>query len=421
MNLFVKRNPESGFDGEAIPPKRNKKNSAVLLDDDHDNTRQRVRRHRRGGAASWRTSTAWKILSPILVACISLIVTVLLFNFALTKIKNSYFMPVDPNDATPIIVEIPTGSGASTIAKLLYEACGEGQTGLISHKAVFKIYVDFIGKSNRLQAGTYVLSKNMSVPEIVDIICKGNPPRPTITFTVPEGLTLEAMADKLKELGVIDDPEYFLSLCVTGEKFVEDHPFIAEIPVDESGERKYALEGFLFPDTYDIYTDATVETVIDKMLTRFDLIFGAVYTARARELNMTFYEVVTLASILEKEAKTFDFAKVSAVFHNRMADNMNLESDATIEYVLKTGSLKLTQEQLDTPSLYNTHLNTGLPIGPISNPGDKAISAALYPDEKFIEDKYLYFCLMEPESGALAFARTLSEHNRNIALYSPNW
>lgn len=421
MNLFVKRSPESGIDGKILSPDRNGKGSAVLLDDEHERTPQRRKRSRKAAGGSWRTSTAWKIISPIIVACISLVLTFFLVKFAINKVKDSYFMPVDPNDATPIVVEIPTGSGASAIAKLLYEACGEDQPGLITHKAIFKIYVDFIGKSNRLQAGTYVLSKNMSVPEIVDVICKGNPPRPTITFTVPEGLTLEAMADKLKELGVIDDTEYFLSLCITGEKFVKDHPFIAEIPVDESGERKYVLEGFLFPDTYDIYADATVETVIDKMLTRFDLIFGAVYTARARELNMTFYEVVTLASILEKEAKTFDFAKVSAVFYNRIDGNMNLESDATLEYVLKTGSLHLTQEQLDTPSLYNTHLNSGLPIGPISNPGDKALNAALYPDEKFIEDKYLYFCLMEPESGALAFARTLSEHNKNIALYSPNW
>lgn len=94
-------------------------------------------------------------------------------------------MPVDPNDSTPIIVTIPQGSGASTVAKILYEAGGEDSPGLIPHKAVFKIYVDFIGKSSRLQAGTYVLSRNMSIPDIVDTICRGMPPQKSLSCRFP--------------------------------------------------------------------------------------------------------------------------------------------------------------------------------------------------------------------------------------------
>lgn len=401
--------------------------SAIMLDDEtnghdpYDRWMDKKERRKRNASKYDKFFKVWRFIRPIFITAACLIITVVLVMKVAGKIKDDYFMPVDPNDPSPIVVEIPTGSGASAIAKILFEAGGEDSPGLISHKAIFKIYVDFIGKSSRLQAGTYVLSRNMSIPEIVDVICKGNPPRATITFTVPEGLTLEAMADKLVELEVIQDREEFLALCVTGEAFIEDHPFIEEIPVDESGEREYALEGFLFPDTYDIYADATVETVIDKMLTRFEQIFGEIYTARANELGMSFYEIVTLASILEKEAKTFDFARVSAVFSNRTNNAFPLESDATLEYVLNTGSLNLTQEQLDTESLYNTHLNLGLPLGPISNPGDKAINAALYPDEQYIADGYLYFCLMNTETGALAFAKTLSEHNDNVAKYSPEW
>ena len=100
---------------------------------------------------------------------------------------------------------------------------------------------------------------------------------------------------------------------------------------------------------------------------------------------------------------------------------MPFDSGATLEYVLRTGTLNLTDEQLNTPSGYNTHLNIGLPLGPVSNPGDGAINAALYPDEQFIEDGYLYFCLMDPQTGALIFAKTLAEHNRNVATYSPLW
>lgn len=407
---------------------RNHSQQPVRLDDEpggkpdaFDRWQKKEQRRQRNETRREKFYHVFKYIRPFLIMGACILIVYIALNVVVNKVVNDYFMPVNPNDATPVVVDIPSGSGASAIAKILYEACGEGEEGLISHKAIFKIYVDFIGKANRLQNGTYVLSKNMSIPEIVDIICKGNPPRETVTITIAEGLTLEAMADKLVEQGIIENPDEFLSLLVTGETFEKDHPFISEIPDDPTGERKYKLEGFLFPAAYELYADATVETLIDKMLTKFEQIFGPIYTARANELGVSFYEVITLASILEKEAKPFDFAKVSAVFKNRMEKDLVLESDATLEYVLKTGSLDLTQEQLETQSGYNSHTNKGLPIGPISNPGDNAINAALYPDESFIEGQYLYFCLMNPETGALIFAKTLEEHNRNVAQYSPLW
>ena len=367
----------------------------------------------------------WKIWSvvriPIIIAATLLIVYMLVRKIG-TKLYNDYLMPVDPEDPTPIVVTIPNGSGASAIAKILAEACGEGQPGLIRQKAVFKVYVDFIGKSSRLQAGTYVLSKNMSIPDIVDTICRGMPPRPIVKLQVVEGMTIEAMADKLCSDGILSSPDRFLELCKTGEAFADDHPFINDIPEDTTGERSYVLEGFLFPDTYEIYADSNEETIIDKMLTRFEQIFGVIYTARAKELGMSVYEVVTLASAIEKEARLKDdFARVSAVFYNRMANDYTLDSDATLEYVLKTGSLHLTDEQLATVSGYNTHINKGLPIGPVSNPGDAALNAALYPNQEYIDDGYLFFCLMNPENGALIFAKTFAEHSENVRKYSPLW
>lgn len=387
--------------------------------DEEDEKEERKARFKKGMSIFWKI---WKIVRvPIIIAASLLIVYTLLRKVG-TKVYNDYLMPVDPNDSTPIVVTIPAGSGASTIAKILYEACGEGVPGLISHKAVFKVYVDFIGKSSHLQAGTYVLSKNMSIPDIVDTICRGMPPREIIRFQVVEGMTIEGMAKALVDQGVLSSPDRFLSLCVTGESFAADHPFINDIPADESGERQFALEGFLFPDTYDIYADSTEETIIDKMLTRFEQIFGPIYRARAQELGLSIYEAVTLASTIEKEAKlSDDFARVAAVFYNRMDRNMSLDSDATLEYVLHTGSLHLTDEQLSTPSGYNTHTNTGLPLGPISNPGDAALNAALYPNAEYRADGYLFFCLMNPENGALVFAKTIEEHNENVARYSPLW
>lgn len=367
----------------------------------------------------------WKVWSiirvPIILAASILIVYTLISKVG-TKLYNKYLMPVDENDATPIVVTIEPGSGASEIAKVLYEACGEGEQGLITNKAVFKVYVDFIGKSSRLQAGTYVLSKNMKIDEIVDTLCRGVPPREVRKLQVTEGMTVEAMAAKLVADGILSSPDRFLELCVTGEAFEKDHPFLKDIPDDATGERKYKLEGFLFPATYEVFVDATEETIIDKMLSRFGQIWGPIYTARAKAIGLSMYEVVTLASTVEKEARIKDdFRKVAAVFNNRMEREMMLESDATIEYVLKTGSIKLTEEQLATPSGYNTHINYGLPIGPVSNPGDAALNAVLYPDEEYQQDAYLYFCLTDPAVGKLVFARTLEEHMENVARYSPLW
>ena len=362
----------------------------------------------------------WRFLSPILALLVSLALSILVIKFAAGYINKRFLMPVDPEDPTPVVVTIPSGSGASAIAKILYEAGGEEEPGLISHKAVFKVYVDFKGKSGSLKAGTYVLSRNMAVPQIVDIICNGNPPSETVKFTVTEGMTVEAIAQKLAELEVIDGTERFLEICADGGSFGESYQFIKTLQQGHT-ERPYLLEGYLFPDTYEVYTDASEEDIINKMLARFGDVYSKEYADRAEELGLTMDDVIILASMIEKEAKTFDFTRVSAVFRNRTEADMPLASDATLEYVLKTGSLDLTTEQLAYPTPYNTHLYKGLPAGPISNPGAAAIEAALYPDEQYVMDGYLYFCLMDPATGALVFARTEEEHLANIAKYKPNW
>ncbi|GEM_PF-49268 len=388
-------------------------------DGEKDAKTERKKKFKKGMRIFWRI---WKVIRIPIIIGVTLLITYLLLSKVGKKLYENYLLPVDPNDNSPVVVTIPDGSGASAIAKILYEAGGEDQPGLIRHKAVFKVYVDFIGKSSRLQAGTYVLSRNMGIPDIVDVICRGEPPRETTRIKVVEGMTIEAMASKLVSDGILESPDRFLELCVTGEAFVKDHPFIADIPVDETGERRYVLEGFLFPDTYEIYVGANEETIIDKMLSRFEQIFGSVYSARAEELGLSMYEIVTLASTIEKEARVSeDFAKVSAVFYNRIDRDMSLDSDATLEYILKTGSISLTDEQLATPSGYNTHINRGLPLGPVCNPGNTAINAALYPNSEYMEEAYLYFCLMDSKTGALVYAKTLAEHNSNVAKYSPDW
>lgn len=361
---------------------------------------------------------AWKAVRPLLIGLLSVGICLGALWGGFKVLMEAYVYPVDAADATPITVTIEKGSGASTIAKVLYEACGEGEQGLIRSKAAFKIYVDFTGKSSTLQAGTYVLSKNMGIAQIVDTICLGNPPRQTVKFTVPEGMEVEQIAKKLVKEGILKDTAKFLELCKSGEEFKEYSFITAVMNSEDAARRDYALEGYLFPDTYELYADSSEKTIITKMLLRFNDVLTDEYLARAQELGMSVDDVVTLASIIEKEAKTADFAKVSAVFHNRMEKGMRLESDAPLKYIFKTeGVLDFTKSQMESDSPYNTYTHDGLPVGPIDNPGENAIVAALWPDEEFVKDGYLYFVLKARTSTELAFSKDYDDFLKNKEAY----
>lgn len=374
------------------------------------------------GRRAWEiVKKIWRKISPPLAFICAVIIVWFIVKFAAGFIIDKYVKPVDPSDPTPITVVIPRGSGASAVAKILYEAGGEGEKGLIQNKAIFKVYVDFKGKSSSLKAGKYVLSRNMSLKQIVDTLCNGSISQQTVKFTISEGMTCEGIAAKLVDLGILQSEEKFLRLCENGKTFAGKYWFIKTISDEGKPDRPYILEGYLFPDTYEIFTDADEEDIITKMLDRFNDIYTRTYAERAEELGMSLDEIVVLASIIEKEAKPFDFAKVSSVFHERLRLNMTLGSDATLGYILKTNSIEFSQSELETDSPYNTYRFQGLPAGPISNPGKAALEAALYPNEQYIKDGYLYFCLMDSATGALVFAKTAEEHAANVAKYRPYW
>ena len=270
---------------------------------------------------------AWRYLRPLAVGLLSLLLVGVGISLGVRYVLSHFIFPVDAEDNTPIEVVIPKGSSASKIASLLYNARGQDEPGLIVSTASFKVYVDFVGKANALKAGTYVLSRNMSISEIVEILCQGNEARTTLRFTIPEGYTVESIAAVLKEGGVLESNDTFLSLCREGSLY-GSYSFIDEL--EEDPGRRYMLEGYLFPDTYEVYQGVSCDEILSKMLSRFNEIFTEAYRARARELGMSVDQVVTLASIIEKEAAAEgDFARVSAVFHNRLKRDMALESCAT--------------------------------------------------------------------------------------------
>ena len=372
-------------------------------------------------AVRLRWQRFWHYMRPIATWILSIGLVAVIMVVAVRFVLSHYISAVDPDDPTPYEVVIPQYASAGKIADLLYHACGEGEKGLIVSSASFKVYVDFVGKANSLKAGTYLLSKNMTIPEIVDILAEGNPARRMTRLVVIEGRTIEDIARSIDENDAITtDPNAFLALCRDASAFSK-YPFIAEIT--DAGARRYALEGYLFPDTYEIYADSSPEEILDKMLTHYYDVYTGEWVTRAEDLGMTRDEIMTLASIIEREASTEeDMYRVSAVFHNRLKEGMKLESCATLNYITGQDRYVFTRDEMAIDSPYNTYRYAGLPIGPISNPGAAAIRAALYPDETFLEEGYLYFCNANPkETRALVFSKTYEEHQENVEKYREFW
>ena len=232
---------------------------------------------------------------------------------------------------------------------------------------------------------------------------------------------MEDIANYLVEHKILKSADEFLSLCKTGEAY-SGYYFIEDmLKKADSDQRLYALEGYLSPNTYEIYTSSSADTIIKRLLSQTEAAYSLSYDERAQELGMTMDEVFTLASMIEKEAKTADFAKVSSVFHNRLKQNMTLGSDVTVKYASGSEKMVLSGSDLSVESPYNTYTRKGLPVGPICNPSMDAVVAALYPDEQYLAQKYLYFCSKDPNSGELYFSKTQEEHDAAVAMYRPLW
>jgi len=358
-------------------------------------------------------SLIWRVLKPLLMLAASVALVGWLCITAYHFIEDNYFKPVSAEPAQAQSVTIKPGSSLSTIASLLYDM------GIVRNKLVFQMYVDLNDMGSKLVAGTYDLSPSMSMDDIMNKLAEGTVGRQVITITLTEGMTANDMAESLYSNGVFDVSERieFLALCNDMDAY-SDYNFIAAMEGSERLDgRKYLLEGYLFPDTYEIYADATPDDIITKLLNRFDQIMTIEYEDRAEALGLSIDEVITLASMIEWEALPKDYSNVSAVFYNRLEIDMALGSCATLRYVTGEKKMSYNAEERDIDSRYNTYKYTGLPIGPVCNPGKKSIDAALFPYEEYMAEDYLYFCNKADDSGDLVFAKTIEEHNENDAAW----
>ncbi len=292
-------------------------------------------------------------------------------------------------------VTIEAGSGTADIAKKLAE------NGIIKKPFWFRLFSKLGGHDGTYQQGTYTLQENAGYGELYKTL-KNAPEAESVKITIPEGFELRQIADRLEEAGLIDR-EKFYDAVENGEF---DYDFVKKIP-----KRENRLEGYLFPDTYLFQPGESEAAIIEKMLARFNEVYTQEYRNRAKELGMTDDELITLATVIEREAQgDVDRKLVAGVFHNRLKSKSYpyLQSCATVQYILKERKpvLSVADTQIDSP--YNTYKYPGLPVGPIASPGKAAIEAALYPEET----DYLFFVL--DSQGVHRFARTFAEHQENM-------
>ena len=290
-----------------------------------DYSYERLREEREYGLYWY--SWLWNIFRPVLVFLCVAVIVVGILTMGWRYIDSRFVAPMEPDNTTPISFEVKSGSSLTRVANNLEAA------GLVRNRSVFRYYADFLGFGQKIQSGTYQLNKSMSMREIAERLTMGDGTPLVRNITIIEGWTVENIAAYLARENVIADPQRFLSLCRDGAQFSQYYYVADVLSGANASDRLYVLEGYLAPNTYEIYTNATDEEIIKKLLSQTEAMFREAWHDRADELGMSMDQVITLASMIEKEAKKGDFARVSAVFHNRLKKGMALGSDATVKYI----------------------------------------------------------------------------------------
>ena len=394
---------------------------------------QRTVREEREYGVYWY-AWLWRVLRPVTVFFCAVLIVIGLVTMGWNSVYEAFLMPVDPENTQTVRFTIESGDSISEIGENLEEA------QLLRNRTVFRYLVQFLGVTDKISYGTFDLSPSMDVNAIIDELSSGSQ-NAERTITIIPGWTVEDIADYLYAEGAIQSREEFLNLCRDAAPFAEmSYPIKLAQDMGTLSGRKYQLEGYLAPDTYRVFRNASAQQIVSTLVEQTNTVIDEVYYAdtiqyevdpetgeyrevvRYRNDDLTLDEIIILASMIEKEAaNTEDYARVSAVFTNRMNAGMRLESDPTATYLLGVDKLALSDEETSAVNNYNTYVIDGLPVGPICNPSAAAMEAALYPDVEYVDEGYLYFCAKEPTSGELAFAKTLEEHEANVAQYRPLW
>ncbi|MDO4941423.1 MAG: endolytic transglycosylase MltG [Lachnospiraceae bacterium] len=290
-------------------------------------------------------------------------------------------------------VTIDEGSGTMDIAKTLKEE------GVIRSEAAFVVQLRMSEYAGKLQYGTYEIKKDTGMKELFRMLATQGAKEGKVNVTIPEGFSVEQIGDTLEKKGLFSKKD-FLKAANTTEGY--DFAWLKEIK--SSSKRNYLLQGYLYPDTYNLYKTATPEEVVSLMLSNFET------HIRGLDTEGSLDRIVTEASVIERETSVdSERPLIAGVIENRLKENMKLQIDVTVLYPLTDGMYdqnRVSYEDLKVDSPYNTYKNKGLPVGPICNPSVESIKAAAQPEQH----EYLYYHTKSKGSKEHNFYKTYKEH-----------
>lgn len=324
-----------------------------------------------------------------------------LYYYAAEQLK-----PTPPGEA--IEFTIPPGTSSAGIADILEEH------GIIRDALIFTYYLKYKKIGTGFQAGTYAMAPGTPIAEVIARLNAGDTVKEeTIRVTIPEGYTVRQAIAALAAAGFAED-ELLNAVEHPQSTFAGADPPMRAADIPESGEYRFAMEGYLFPETYEFAKDVTAKEAVTRIARELDRKLASLpegWEDQLEELGITFHEMMTIASLVEREVVVdSERPLVAGVIYNRIAKGMPLQIDATVQYLFDEQKERLFEKDLQIESPYNTYLNTGLPPGPIASPGLASIQAALYPEPS----DYLFYVTKKDGSGEHYFGKTYDEHLNNI-------
>jgi UPF0755 protein len=327
----------------------------------------------------------------LLLIGVSFLIVVGIVTGLYIELKTFAATPANQSNSASVIITVHPGQTLNSTADMLY------REKIIKNSLKFVLIARLKGYDKRLKAGEYLLSATMTPLELLDIMVRGAVK--LYKLTIPEGYNIYQIAELVDTAKLGAKADFIQAATDSGK-------------VRSLGLAGETFEGYLFPDTYFFSKDVSTESIIETMVKRFWSVFVQQWRTRAQEVGMTVHQIVTLASIIEKETgAAFERPIISSVFHNRLKKKMRLESDPTVIYGIKNFDGNLTKKHLTTPTPYNTYKIRGLPVGPIANPGRASLEAALYPEDT----KYIYF--VSRKDSTHQFSTTLKQHNLAVRKY----
>lgn len=299
-------------------------------------------------------------------------------------------MPYEKRVNNSTLIQIKKGDSLNAITAKL------GKKGLVNSEWLFKWASIFMGKRRSYKSGKYIINGKQSIFQLVQMLDKGD--TTLLKVTIPEGLRMTEVFSRLSKAGFANSGRYF--------PISQDKEFIKSLGL---GKTINALEGFLFPETYKFAKELDEASIIETMVKTFQKNIPKNYKKLANKVDLTFYQAVILASIIEKETGVYnERAIIASVFHNRLKRKMRLQTDPTVIYGIKNFDGNLTRRHMQTHNPYNTYIIRGLPPTPIANPGLESLMAAVQP----ANTKYLYF--VAKGDGTHKFTSTYKDHYQYV-------